>query len=160
SDAWTTGPDPTYLLSIQTCGVLPLNNKTSGNTDAFFCNKNFDSMFAKQATQFDTTQRVQTIDQMQQILYNANVDIMLHYADNLSAVRTDQVKNFFYGKPNAQGFYPQQNLFINWRTATPLNGPPSSGSGAATWIVVAVVVVLLLGGGAFVLRRRATAGER
>jgi peptide/nickel transport system substrate-binding protein len=160
SDSWTTGPDPTYLLSIQTCGVLPLKNGTSGNTDAFYCNKNFDNLFAKQATQFSTSQRVQTIDQMQQILYNASVDIMLFYADGLSAVRTDQVKNFFYGKPNAQGFYPQQNLFINWRTATPLDAPSSGGSGGTTLVVVIVVVVILLGGGAFLLRRRTTAGER
>ena len=91
--------------------------RDGGNTDAFFCNAAYDKLFAQQATEFNQAQRVQTVDQMQQILYNANVDIMLYYADNLSAVRTDHVKDFFYGKANAQGFYPQQNLFINWRTA-------------------------------------------
>ncbi len=78
SDAWTTGPDPTYLLSIQTCGDLPLNNGTGGNTDAFFCNHAYDALFSQQATEFNLAQRVQTIDQMQKILYNANVDIMLY----------------------------------------------------------------------------------
>jgi peptide/nickel transport system substrate-binding protein len=77
SDSWTTGPDPTYLLSIQTCGVLPLANGQSGNSDAFYCSKQYDNLFAKQATEFNTAQRVQTIDQMQQNLYNASVDIMM-----------------------------------------------------------------------------------
>ena len=72
------------------------------------------------------------------------------------------VKDFFYGKPNAQGFYPQQNLFINWRSATPLaSADASSSSSAAVWIVIAD-----RGGrrhwpaAAIVIRRRSTADER
>ena len=160
SDSWTTGPDPTYLLSIQTCGDLPLNNGTGGNTDAFYCNKKFDQLYAQQSTEFNASQRVQTISQMQQILYTASVDIPLYYANTLSAVRTDQVKNYFYGTPNAQGFYPQQNLFINWRTATPVGGASSGSSSSTLLIVVIVVVVLLAAAAVLLLRRRATAGQR
>ncbi len=160
SDTWSTGPDPTYLLSIQTCGDLPLNNGTAGNTDAFFCNPSFDKLYAQQSTEFSATQRVQTIDQMQQILYQNAVDVILYYPDWLSAVRTDVVKNYFYGTPNAQGFYPTPNEFINWRTATPVASDASSSSSPALWIVIAIVVVLVLGGGTILLRRRRTAGER
>jgi peptide/nickel transport system substrate-binding protein len=160
SDTWTVNPDPTYLLSIQTCGDLPLNNGTDGNTDAFFCNPTFDKLFAKQSTQFDTAQRVQTIDQMQQILYTNSVDVILDYPDWLSAVRTNLVTNYFYGKPNAQGFYPIPDEFINWRSATPVADASSSSTSPAVWIVVAIVVVIVLAGGGLVLRRRATAGER
>ena len=124
SDTWSTGPDPTYLLSIQTCGDLPINTSTAGNTDAFFCNPSYDKLYAQQSTEFNTAQRVQTIDQMQQILYQNAVDIILYYPDNLGAVRSSAVKGFFYGKPNAQGFYPQQNVFINWRIATPAAPAP------------------------------------
>jgi peptide/nickel transport system substrate-binding protein len=35
SDTWSDLPDPSYLLSIQTCGDLPSSASTSGNTDAF-----------------------------------------------------------------------------------------------------------------------------
>lgn len=160
SDAWTTGPDPTYLLSIQTCGDLPLNNGTGGNTDAFYCDPSYDKLFAQQSTEFSPAQRTQTIDQMQQMLYKANVDIMLYYGDTLSAVRSDRVRNFFYGKPGAQGFYPQQNLFLNWRTAAPVGDSAASSSSATLYIVIAVVVIVVLGAGGLVLRRRATAGER
>jgi peptide/nickel transport system substrate-binding protein len=161
SDTWSTGPDPTYLLSIQTCGDLPLNNGTAGNTDAFFCNPTFDKLYAQQSTEFNSAQRVQTIDQMQQILYQNAVDVILYYPDFLSAVRTNTVRNYFYGSPNAQGFYPSPNEFINWRSATPVaSGSSSSSSSPALWIVIAIVVVLVLGGGVVLLRRRSTAGER
>ena len=159
SDAWSTGPDPTYLLSIQTCGDLPSNSQSAGNTDAFFCNPSYDKLFNQQATEFSTSQRVATVDQMQQILYHNAVDVVLYYPDNLSAVRTDDAKNFFYGTPAAQGFYPQQNLFINWSTATPV-ASASDSSSAALWVVLAIVVVALLAGGGILVRRRSTAAER
>ena len=160
SDSWTTGPDPTYLLSIQACSTLPLDNGTGGNTDAFFCDPSYDKLFTQQVGEFSTTQRAATIGQMQSILYNANVDVMLYYADGLSAVRSDHVKDFFYGTPNAQGFYPQQNAFINWLDASPVGG---AGGSSSTTLVIVIVVVLALaaaGGTGIVLRRRATAGER
>jgi hypothetical protein len=98
---------------------------------------------------------------MQRILYQNAVDVILYYPDNLGAVRSSAVKDFFYGKKNAQGFYPQQNDFINWRTAAPASDTASSSSSSpALWIVIAIVVVVVLAGGALVLRRRATAAER
>jgi peptide/nickel transport system substrate-binding protein len=161
SDSWGTGPDPTYLLSIQTCDDLPTNTTSPGNTDAFFCNKAYDNLFNQQSTEFSPTQRVATIDQMQQILYQNAVDVILYYPDNLGAVRTSGAKDFFFGKPNAQGFYPQQNLFINWHTAAPLGGSAnSSSSSPALWIVLAVVVVAVLAGAGIIVRRRTTAAER
>jgi peptide/nickel transport system substrate-binding protein len=160
SDSWGTGPDPTYLLSIQTCGDLPDNTTSPGNTDAFFCNKAYDSLFSQQSTEFTTAQRVSTIDKMQQNLYQNAVDVILYYPDNLGVVRTTGAKGFFFGKPNAQGFYPQQNLFINWRTATPLASDTNSSSSPALWIVLVVVIVVVLAGAGFLVRRRKTAAER
>ena len=161
SDGWSTGPDPTYLLSIQTCGDLPSNTTSPGNTDAFFCNPAYDKLFAQQSTEFSTAQRARTIEQMQQILYQNAVDIILYYPDNLSAVRSSSVHGFFYGQQNAQGFYPQQNDFINWRIATPASdAASSSSSSSALWIVIVIVVVVVLAVAAVVIRRRATAAER
>jgi peptide/nickel transport system substrate-binding protein len=161
SDTWSLpSPDPTYLLSIQTCGDLPLNNGTAGNTDAFFCDPAFDRLYAQQSAEFSAAQRQQTLDQAQQILYQNAVDIILYYPDWLSAVRTDVAKNYFYGKPDAKGFYPTPNRLINWDSATPVSDSSGSSSGAALWIVIAVVVVGVLAGAVLVIRRRATAGER
>jgi len=160
SDTWSTGPDPTYLLSIQTCGDLPLNSGNAGNTDAFFCDKAFDNLYARQSTEFSTAQRVQTLDQMQQILFKNAVDVILYYPDWLSAVRTDVVRNYFYGKPNAKGFYPTPNRFVNWLDASPVAASSDSSSSATVWIVIAVVAVVVLAGAALLIRRRATAAER
>jgi peptide/nickel transport system substrate-binding protein len=160
SDGWSTGPDPTYLLSIQTCGDLPPNTSATGNTDAFFCNPTYDKLFAQQSTEFSTTQRARTIDQMQRILYQNAVDIILYYPDNLSAVRSSAVKDFFYGNRNARGFYPQQNDFINWRIASPVTDTASSSSSLALWIVIAIVVVVAFAVTALVIRRRTTAADR
>jgi ABC-type transport system substrate-binding protein len=160
SDTWTVNPDPSYLLSIQTCGDLPLNNGTAGNTDAFFCNPEFDKLYAQQSTEFDTAQRVATIDQMEQILYQNAVDVILYYPDWLSAIRTNVVKDYYYGKPNAHGFYPIPDEFINWRSATPVADASSSSTSPAVWIVIAIVVVAAAAALVYAVRRRSTAAER
>jgi hypothetical protein len=97
---------------------------------------------------------------MQQILYQNAVDVILYYPDNLGAARNTAVKGFFFGKPGASGFYPQQAVFINWRIAAPAGSGSGSSSGTALWIVLAVVIVVVLAGAGLVLRRRATAAGR
>jgi peptide/nickel transport system substrate-binding protein len=159
-DGWGTGPDPTYLLSIQTCGVLPDDNGQNGNTDAFFCDKTYDRLYADQQREFDPAKRAEMIKQMQQILYAANDDVILYYQNDLAAVRADHAKGFLSGKPNSQGFYPFQNYKLGWMNAVPAASASSSSStGLIIGIVVALVVVLLIAGGLLV-RRRATAANR
>jgi peptide/nickel transport system substrate-binding protein len=165
-DAWGTGPDPTYLLSVQTCGTLPDDNGQNGNTDAFFCNHKYDQLYNQQQTQFDPTQRAATIDQMQKILYAANVDLIFFYKNSLNALRTDQVTNYLQGSKDAQGFYPLQNEFTSWWKATPAAGAQTasqraqqSSSTALMWVGLGVLVVVVVGGVVFLMRRR-TASER
>jgi peptide/nickel transport system substrate-binding protein len=159
-DGWSTGADPTYLLSIQTCATLPLDNGTAGNTDAFYCNPAYDKLFNKQVTQVDQKQRSQTVAQMQDLLYKANADIILYYKNSLSAVRTDKVKNYVFGSVNGQGLFPLQNLFINWRTASPGTDKTSS-SKTGVWVGIGIgLIVILALAAALTLRRRSTARER
>ncbi|MFC4786063.1 ABC transporter substrate-binding protein [Nocardioides sp. MAHUQ-72] len=165
-DGWSTGPDPTYLLSIQTCGTLPEDDGSNGNTDAFFCNPQYDELYAEQQTQFDAGERAATIADMQEILYANNADIILFYKNGLSAMRTDQVANYLQGSEDSDGFYPLQHGFTSWWKAEPATGATSaakqaeeSSQSALTWIGLGVLVVVLVGGGVFLLRRR-TAGDR
>ena len=161
-DGWSTGPDPTYLLSIQTCGVLPDDNGQGGNTDSFFCNKDYDKLYALQQTQLDQKARAQTMQQMQSILYDAAVDVILYYKDGLSGVRTDKVA-YMTGKGDAQGVFPLQSLFYNWTHATPVTAQTTSTSSSKAPVigtVIGVVVVLAAIGVFFGLRRRRTAGDR
>ena len=159
-DGWSTGADPTYLLSIQTCATLPLDNGTAGNTDAFYCNPTYDKLFNKQVTEVDQKQRSQTVAQMQNILYKANADIILYYKNALSAVRTDKVKDYVFGSRNDQGLFPLQNLFINWRTASPGTDATSS-SKTGVWVGIGIgLVVILALAATLAVRRRSTARER
>jgi peptide/nickel transport system substrate-binding protein len=158
-DGWGTAPDPTYLLSIQTCGTLPKDDGSGGNTDAFFCDPAYDKLFQQQSGQFDAKQRGETIGQMQDILYKANADIMLYYNYILYAVRTDKVSNYVVGSPDGTGNYPLQNPVLSWKQAVPVGGKSSSNAGLWIGIIVAVVVIVAVGG-VVTLRRRATAAER
>jgi peptide/nickel transport system substrate-binding protein len=158
-DGWGTAPDPTYLLSIQTCGTLPKDDGSGGNTDAFFCDPAYDKLFAQQSAQLDQTQRAATIRQMEEILYKANDDIMLYYNYILYASRTDKVTNYAQGTPDSSGNYPLQDNFVVWKQAVPVGGKSSSNAGLWIGIGIAAVAVVVLAG-FFTLRRRSTAAER
>lgn len=154
-DAWATTEDPTYLLSIQTCGVLPTNSSgTGGNTDSFFCSKKYDQLYEAEQTEFNAAQREADVREMESILYQENNDIILFYNNTLSAVRTAYEKGFLYGKPGQNGFYPLQNEQLGWVTAIP---PKSTSSSSSTGIIIGVVVAIVVIGagiGLVLMRRR------
>jgi peptide/nickel transport system substrate-binding protein len=165
-DGWSTGPDPTYLLSIQTCGTLPEDNGQNGNTDAFFCNHQYDRLYKRQQTQFDPAQRVGTIASMQKILYANNADLILFYKNGLSGLRTDLVSDYLQGSKDAQGFYPLQHGFTSWWKAKPATGATTASeqakqqsTNAFKWIGIAVLIVVVIGAIVVFMRRR-TASER
>lgn len=160
-DGWATTPDPTSLLSIQTCGVLPATPADTGNTDAFFCDPAYDKLFNQQQTEFSPAQRTQTIDQMQNLLYTDGADIVLYYQDMLEGVRTKDASGFIYGKADSQGFWPYQQVWLNWTVAKPVAADSSGGSNLGLYIGIPVAVVVVVAAGiAFALFRRRTAGER
>ena len=161
-DSWDVGADPTYMLGIQTCATLPLDDGTGGNTDSFYCNPQFDKLFQQQQTTFDPAQRSQIVGQMQDILYKANSDLILYYDNGLDVVRTDSVHNLVQGKTDASGVTPSQTDFWDLISATPpvKAAGSSSSSGAVGWGVGAAVVVVLVAGGLVIRRRRSTSDER
>lgn len=163
-DAWSTGPDPTYLLSIQTCATLPNDKGENGNTDAFYCNPQFDELFAKQVSALDQTERASYIAQMQEIFYKDNVNLILYYANGLSVTRKDLVQNATYGQPNADGIYPAQSSFWNSLSAQPPTADKAttaedSGSKALLYGVLAALLVVVIAG-VVLLRRRARSDTR
>lgn len=157
-DGWTTSPDPTYMLGIQTCATLPLNDGTGGNTDAFFCNPQFDKLFAEQSTIFDATQRAQVVDQMEQILYNADVD-QIYFYPTLNVAYSDKVTGLVTGTRGSDGLYPAQTSFWSYLKAAPVSDPSSGGIGIGLWLGVAAAAIVLFGA-VFMLRRRSGADDR
>jgi peptide/nickel transport system substrate-binding protein len=160
-DMWATSSDPSYLLSVQTCGTLPTSVGSTGNTDAFFCDPDYDKLYDQQFTEFSQAARAKTIDAMQNLLYQANTDIILYYSGPLEAVRTSSVSDFIFGKQNGAGFYPVQNDFFNWELAKPVAAAGAGGSDTGLLVGIPVAAVVVIGLGIFiVMRRRVTAGDR
>ncbi|GAA2064049.1 ABC transporter substrate-binding protein [Catenulispora yoronensis] len=163
-DAWTTGPDPTYLLGIQSCGTLPNDDGSGGNTDSFFCDADYDKLFAQQSTIFDPAERAKVVGQMQEILYQGNSNIMFYNSTHKIAANA-KVSGLLTGTKDANGFYPAQSSFWSYLKAAPAAEAAGSsgkdgGSGAGLWIGVIVAVVVVGGGGVLVLRRRSGADDR
>jgi len=159
-DGWTGSPDPTYLLGIQTCATLPLDNGTGGNTDSFFCNAQFDKLFAEQSTIFDPAQRAKVVDQMEQILYNADVD-QIYYYPTINIAYSDKVTGLVTGTRGGDGLYPAQTSFWTYLKAAPAADAGSSGGGnAGLWIGLAAAVIVLFGVVFLLMRRRTGADDR
>ncbi|MFI5632473.1 ABC transporter substrate-binding protein [Streptomyces sp. NPDC051664] len=159
-DGWGTGPDPTYLLSIQNCDALPLDDGTNGSTDSFHCDKEFDKLFKQQVTEFDPAQRAATVGKMQDILYKADNNVILYYATGLSATNARTVKNLAVGKADSAGVYPMQYTFGQFRSATPVAAVKEASSGSTTLWAGIGIGVLVVAGVAFGIKRRSSADER
>ncbi|WP_327123317.1 ABC transporter substrate-binding protein [Streptomyces sp. NBC_01727] len=159
-DGWGTGPDPTYLLSIQNCDALPLDDGTNGSTDSFHCDKEFDKLFKQQVTEFDPAQRAATVGKMQDILYKADNNVILYYATGLSATNARTVKNLAVGKADSAGVYPMQYTFGQFRSATPVAAVKEASSGSTTLWAGIGIGVLVVAGLAFGIKRRSSADER
>jgi peptide/nickel transport system substrate-binding protein len=157
-DSWSAAPDPSYLLSVQTCAALP-SSKAPGSTDAFFCDPAYDRLYDQQLTEFNDQARTRTVAAMQRILYDADTDVILYYPDALTTVRTDKVRDFIQGTHNDAGYFPTQDAFDDWRLATPVTGG-NHGTGRASFGVLGIVIVVASGAAALALRRRATRDER
>ena len=105
-DAWTTGPDPTYLFSIQTCATLPDDNGRRQHRRLLLQPRVRQAVQAAGHT-VDQAERVKTVAQMQDILYKANADIILYYNNSLSACATTRSATSCTA-PDSDGFYPLQ----------------------------------------------------
>lgn len=158
-DAWTNGPDPTYMLGIQSCTTLPDDQGNGGNTDAFFCDPAYEKLLSQQQTQFVPAQRAKTVDQMEKILYDADVDLMFYNKTMLTAT-SSKVAGMNTGTPDAKGVYPAQSSFWSYLKATPKAGDSgSSSSNVGLWVGIAAAVVVV-GAGVTVVRRRSGADDR
>ncbi|MFI2297851.1 ABC transporter substrate-binding protein [Actinacidiphila glaucinigra] len=161
-DSWSTGPDPTYLLGIQTCSALPDSKGEGGSTDSFFCDKDYDDLFLRQQSAFDDGERADLLKQMQAILYKANENIMIYNASGLAAYRTDRVDGIVTGKADSAGAFPAQVSFAQYLNAAPVKASASSSGGNSGTVigVSAAVVVVLAAGGMFLARRRSSSDDR
>ena len=157
-------PDPDYVLSIHTCGTLPATPKDSGATDNFICDRQFDTLYAQQAVEYDAAKRADLVKQMQSRLYDTGYMNIMAYPNALEAYRTDQIKSITT-MPEAAGNLWGQDGYWSWWSAVPTASAGGSGSdgGSSTGVIVGIgaAVVVVVGLGVLLgLRRRSTADDR
>ena len=70
---WVVEPDPNYQLSTFTCANRSYKDggrSTPNLSDSFYCNPEYDALYASRRTQIDPAERAETVKQMQQIVYD------------------------------------------------------------------------------------------
>ena len=173
---WFVEPDPDAILSVFLCEAR------GGSSDSWYCNDEFDSLYESQNAEVDDAERIETIKQMQEIVFRDSPYLVTAYTQYGQAVRTDRFA-CFQPQPDPDGVLLVQYGAFNYHFLRPAaeagdcdgvasaigaaessaSGDDDGGGGAGSAVLIgagAVVVLLLAAGGAFAMRRRSTAHAR
>jgi peptide/nickel transport system substrate-binding protein len=127
---WVVEPDPDYQLSTFTCAKRSYEDGGeiyADLSDSFYCNEEYDRLYAAQSEETDQAARGEIVKQMQQILYDAVPYVVTYYYDNLEAYRSDRFTGFV-GQPEGSG-----SLLFQYGVYTYANvAPVSADSGGDT----------------------------
>ena len=159
---WGTNPDPDYILSLHTCAQRPNADGQGGTTDTFFCDAEYDALYARQRSEFDPAARQDIVKRMQQRFHDQVPAIILGYDNALEAYRSDKFASFPV-QPDPGGVIMAQNGVWGYYGATPTDSA-SSGGTSDTGLILAVAggALVVLVGAVFLVsrRRRQGAGDR
>lgn len=159
---YATNPDPDYALALHTCAARPNAQGKGGTTDTFFCDPQYDQLYAKQLAETDPAVRAGYVKQAQARLYSQAVNVVVDYDNALEAYRSDHFSSF-QKQPQPDGAILEQTGYWGVYGAVPADASAAAddgGSNTVVWIVVgAVVAVALVGGGIAIGRRRAVPAD-
>jgi len=158
---WGTSPDPDYILAKQTCSALPAV-AGSGSSTAFFCDPQFDALYAQESTELDQAKRADLVKQAQARYYAQVPSVVLDYDNVLEAYRSDRFSDF-PKQPANTGQIMEQSGYWGFYGATPAGSAGSDGGGlsAGAWVAIGTAVVIVAGiGGTAVSRRTKSADDR
>jgi peptide/nickel transport system substrate-binding protein len=162
---WGVEPDPSFQLSTMTCDQRDTgtpSDPTSGWSDSFYCNPQYDALFKQQGETLDPAAREAIVKQMQQILYTDAPYIVLYYSNDLEAYNSNKWTGIQL-QPESTGNAFFQYGTYTYRSVDLKTNAKKSGSGLNTAVLVgagAIVVVALIGGVVVGRRRGRTADER
>jgi peptide/nickel transport system substrate-binding protein len=94
---WGVEPDPNYMLSTFTCenrSYVEDGTVYANLSDSFYCNPEYDKLFAAQTKETNQPKRAEIVKQMQELLYEDVPYIVTYYANNHEAYRSDRFTNF------------------------------------------------------------------
>ena len=82
---WGSDPDPSFLLSVMLTDEIP-----TGNSETGYSNPTYDELYLQQAVELDQQARIDTIWEMQRLVFEDVVYIIPFYAQSVQAFRTDR----------------------------------------------------------------------
>ena len=171
---WYVEPDPDSMLAYLTC------DQRGDWSDSWYCNPEYDRLYAEQNGATDTAQREDAVHRMQEILFTDSPYLVTAYNTIGEAYRNDRFA-CFQAQPDPDGILLFQYGIHNYLSIRPADdagdcdgvesaqGPVTAGGGAgddgggSTPLLVGGALVagaLVLGGGAWALRRRSSAADR
>lgn len=157
---WGTNPDPDYILAKQTCASLPATSGSS-SSNAFFCDEQYDDLYARQAAEMDPAKRAELVKQAQARYYDQVPSLVLGYDNVLEAYRSDRFAEFTK-QPIDRGPIMEQTGYWGFYGAVPVTRSATDGGSALStgaWVAIGAGVLLVLTGGGFWLSRRRSATD-
>lgn len=155
---WTPDPDPDFILSVFTTAQC-------GNwSDGCYSNPEYDELYTEQQQATSVEERRDLVAEMQRFLYEDVAEVILFYAADLEAYRTDTFTGYSPTPPPdgymVFGYLPYPYMDIEPVSAAE-GGAVSSGSGAIPlWVWGAVAGALVLGWALVSRIRRSGEDER
>lgn len=173
---WLVDPDPDSMLSYMTC------DQRGGWSDSWWCNEEYDALYAEQNSATDPVARVEAVKRMQEIAYLEAPYLLTAYNATGEAVRSDRFA-CLQSQPDPGGVWVMQygvHNYLNVRpvaqagdcdgvtTALGADGSATSGgteaeeesSSTPLFLGLGLLVLGGLAGVALLLRRRAGADDR
>lgn len=166
---WIPDPDPDSALSWFTCDERPPDGKTYGNNDSYYCNPEYDALFAQQRSASTPEERWQIVQEMQRIYYEDSAYAIMWYDPVFSAWRGDRWEGFFpQPQPEGDPLESWGGPSEVWWTLRPLSGSEGTGSSsgsettgisAGVWIGVIAALIVVIGGWFIIRSRRSDEDE-
>ena len=155
-DGWGVSDDPDYMLSINTCAVLPEAPGASNSSQSGMCNPEYDKVFKAQHTELDPAKRTELVHQALQMIYEYGNTAMFYYDDALGAYRSDRLENLV--EVNGSPY----NRFSIAQATIKGQDSASSEGGATGWIIGGGIAVVVVAAAAIFLstRRKQNADDR
>ena len=144
---WAPDPDPDFILSTFT------SDQCGGWSDTCYSNPTFDDLYTQQQTALDLPSRQDTINQMQQIIYTDNPELVLYYDKDLEAYNSAKWTGLEDNiSPQPEGFLWNQYTQYSALTLAPVGTGgtvTSSGIKPIVWVgilgaVIVVIAIVLL----------------
>ncbi|HYY09231.1 MAG TPA: ABC transporter substrate-binding protein [Actinomycetota bacterium] len=145
---WGPDPDPDFILSTFT------TSQCESWSDTCFSDPRYDKLYTEQRTQIDPTERKQTIEQMEQIIYQKIPEVVLWYTETLQAYRSDRWTGFV-PQPQPGGYLLFAYSPYSYYNLRPIGagGAASGGVSGFAWLAIAVGILLVVGAILFSRRR-------